>query len=169
MPITRGDDMPQLDVNTYLPQLVWLAITFFALYVIMSRLALPRVASILEDRQNHIARDLGEAAKLREEMAKTIATYEQVQADARARAHAISRQVREDTAAAIKHQRAEADQQIAAKMADAEKRIGRVRDAAVDHIGEIALDVTQAVVVHLLGKTIEGSELQPAINEALGK
>ncbi|HHI81664.1 MAG TPA: F0F1 ATP synthase subunit B', partial [Rhizobiales bacterium] len=44
--------MPQLDTSTFMPQLVWLAITFFVLYVIMTRLALPRIGGAIEQRQD---------------------------------------------------------------------------------------------------------------------
>ncbi|WP_088348055.1 MULTISPECIES: F0F1 ATP synthase subunit B' [Rhodomicrobium] len=161
--------MPQLDVNDFAPQLIWLAISFILLYLIMSRLALPRVGSILEERAGRIAGDLATAAKLREETAQAIADYEKALADAKARAQAIARKAREETIAAIEAQRAESDRQIAARMADAEKRITTLKEAALTHVGEIATETAEALVARLLGKPVDRKELQVAVNEALGK
>jgi F-type H+-transporting ATPase subunit b len=161
--------MPQLDVDTFAPQLVWLAITFVTLFLIMWRLALPQVASILEMRRAHIDADLAEAALLREETAKAIADYEQALADAKSRAHNTAQQVRDEMSKALQLQREESDQAISAKMDDATQRIGQVHETAVDHVSEIATDVAQAVVVQVIGRTTDGSEMRSVVNEALGK
>ena len=161
--------MPQLNINDFAPQLIWLAISFVLLYLIMSRLALPRVGQILEERSSRIAGDLATAAKLREDTEKAIAEYEQALADAKARAQGIARQARDEMTRDIEGQRAEADQTIAAQMADAEKRINTMKEAALSHVGEIATDTAEALVARLLGKSVKRSELQGAVNEALGK
>jgi len=161
--------MPQLNVNDFAPQLVWLAISFILLYLIMSRVALPRVGIVLEERRKRIASDLATAANLREETDKAISDYEQALADAKARAQAIGRQAREAMAADIERQRAGIDQQIAAKTAGAEKRITALKESALGHVGEIAADTAEALVARLLGKTVKRAELQVAVNEALGK
>jgi F-type H+-transporting ATPase subunit b len=161
--------MPQLNINDFAPQLIWLAISFVLLYLIMSRLALPRVAQILEERRNRIASDLAAAAKLREDTAKAIANYEQALAEAKARAQAIARQARDEMTRDIDRRRAEADQTITARSTDAETRINSMKEAALSHVGEIATDAAEALVARLLGKSVDRSELQGAVNEALGK
>jgi F-type H+-transporting ATPase subunit b len=161
--------MPQLDVDTFAPQLVWLAITFFIFFLVMWRLALPQVASILETRRAHIEADLAEAARLREETAKAIADYEQALADAKTRAHNTAQNVRDEMSKALQSQRDESDLVITAKMDDAAQRIGQVHETAVDHVSEIAIDVAQAVVAHIMGGATDGGEMRSAVNEALGK
>ena len=161
--------MHQLNINDFAPQLIWLAISFVLLYLIMSRLALPRVGQILEERSSRIAGDLATAAKLREDTEKAIAEYEQALADAKARAQGIARQARDEMTRDIERQRAEVDQTIAVQTTDAEKRINTMKDAALTHVGEIATDTAEALVARLLGKTVNRSELQGAVNEALGK
>jgi F-type H+-transporting ATPase subunit b len=161
--------MPQLDINDFAPQLIWLAISFILLYLIMSRLALPRVGSILDERAGRIAGDLATAAKLREDTAQAIADYEKALADAKARAQAIARKAREEITADVDAQRAQSDAQIAVRMADAEKRITALKEAALTHVGEIATETAEALVARLLGKPVDRKELQVAVNEALGK
>ncbi len=161
--------MPQLDFHTFAPQIVWLAISFLLLLLIMSRVALPRVGAILEERGNRIMGDLAEATRLRDETAKALASYQQALADAKTRAQGIAAQVRQETSGDIARQRAAIDQQLAAKSADAERRITALKEEAFTHVGEIAGDAAQAVVAQLLGKSPGNAELQAAVNEALGK
>jgi F-type H+-transporting ATPase subunit b len=161
--------MPQLNINDFAPQLVWLAVSFVLLYLIMSRLALPRVGQVLQERRDRIASDLASAAKLREDTEKAISHYEQSLAEAKGRAQAIVRQSRDEMTRDLERQRAEVDETITARSADAETRINEMKEAALSHVGEIATDTAEALVARLLGKTLPRSELQETVNEMLGK
>ena len=86
--------MPQLNPLDWAPQLIWLVITFGVLYLLMKRVALPKIGSVIEMRQGRIAGDLEEADKLRRETQEAIAAYEQALAEAKARAHAIAQEAR---------------------------------------------------------------------------
>ena len=90
---------PPFQSHTFASQLVWLAIAFVLLYVLMARLALPRVGAIIESRQKRIADDLAEAARLKSESDAAVAAYEKALADARTRAQAIANETRERQAA----------------------------------------------------------------------
>lgn len=87
----KKQGLPQLNANDFAPQLFWLAITFALLYVIMSRVALPRIGSVLEERKDKIQRDLATAERLKGETEKALEAYEKALADARANAAAIAR------------------------------------------------------------------------------
>ncbi len=161
--------MPQLNIPDFAPQLVWLAISFVLLYLIMSRIALPGVAKVLDDRQNRIANDLGEAARLRDATEAAIASYEQALAAARSRGQNIARAAREEITGEVEKQRAEVDGQISHKMADAEDRITAMKEAAIGHIAEIATDTADALVARFTGKPASRPELTSTVNEVLGK
>src|SRR5580704_14721515 len=91
--------MPQLDYHTFLPQLVWLAISFVVLYFLMSRLGLPKVRGAIEGRRRHLDNDLGRAAALKEEAEAALAAYQKTLAEARAAAQETLRQTGERLAA----------------------------------------------------------------------
>ena len=78
-----GGGLPQLDAHTFAPQLFWLVLTFVALYFILSKVALPRIGEVLEERADRIARDLGAAQRLKDDTDKALADYEKALADAR--------------------------------------------------------------------------------------
>jgi len=161
--------MPQLNFNDFAPQLVWLAISFTLLYFLMSRVALPGIGAVLDERKGRVASDLSEAARLRDATETAMAGYEQALASAKARAQGIARTSREEMAADIAKRRAEVDTQINARMADAEQRITTLKDAAVGHIAEIAADTADALVARFAGKSVPRPELVTAVNEVLGK
>ncbi len=161
--------MPQLYIPDFPPQLVWLVISFVLLYLIMSRLALPGVARVLDERRDRITNDLGEAARLRDATEAAIASYEQALVAARTRAQGIARTGRDGITAEIEKQRAEVDTQIKSRTADAEKRIDELKEAAIGHISEIAIDAAEALVARFTGKPAPRPELASTVNEVLGK
>jgi F-type H+-transporting ATPase subunit b len=161
--------MPQLNIGDFAPQLVWLAISFVLLYFLMSRLALPEIGKVLDDRKGRIATDLTEAAKLRDATEAALASYEQALAAARGRAQGIARTAREEMNGEIERQRAQIDAQINSRMGDAEQRITTLKEAAVGHISEIATETAEALVARFTGKPASRAELMSTVNEVLGK
>lgn len=160
--------MPQLNFLDFGPQLFWLALTFVILYLLMSRVALPRVGNILDERQSRIDADLAAARTLREETDKAIADYEKALADAKARAQQIGREAREKMSAEVERQRAEVDRQINEKMADAEKSINALKASALTHTDEIATELAEDLVARLLGRQVDRDSVAGAVQEALG-
>src|SRR6185436_15347896 len=86
---------PPLDSGTFAPQLVWLALTFGLLYLILKRVVLPRVGEVIEERGDRIKRDLAHADKHRADTEKALANYEQALGDARIKAGAIAKTMRD--------------------------------------------------------------------------
>jgi F-type H+-transporting ATPase subunit b len=160
---------PFLDPATFPSQLFWLAIFFLALYLILSRGALPRVKAVLDRRAARLSEDMDEAKRLSEDVKTAIASYEEARADAKARAQTIALKNREEIAQELANQRREADQQIGVKMGEAQGRIEKLKHEASFQIETIATETAQAVVARLLGKTVDPADLQGAVNEALGK
>ncbi len=90
---------PPFQSQTFASQLVWLAIAFVLLYVLMAKLALPRVGAIIEGRRKHIEGDIAEAGQLKTKSDEAAAAYEKALADARGRAQAIANETRDRQAA----------------------------------------------------------------------
>ena len=159
--------MPQLDYHTFVPQLVWLAICFVVLYVLMSRLALPKVKATIEGRRHRIDGDLGRAAALKEEAEAALAAYQKTLADARSAAQETLRQTGEQLAAAA----AERQRQLAATLAEqitaAEARIAAGKDQALGEIRGIAAEVGGAVVEKLTGAPPDAAAMSGAVGRAL--
>ena len=160
--------MPQLVAEDWTPQLIWLAITFVALYMIMARVALPRIGTVIEQRRDRIDHDLDQAARLTEQTQNAAAAYEAALAEARAKAHGIAQETRGKLAAETGRRRAALEEQLAEKTAEAEARIGEAREAAMAQVKDVAAETTDAIVARLLGAGVDRTRIDAAVAGALG-
>ena len=159
----KKSGLPQLDGSHFVPQLLWLALTFGVLYLVLSKFALPAVGEVIDERRQRIKRDLDEAERMKAETEKALANYEQALADARAKGSQISRDTRDTLAAETDRQRGAADAQANAKVADAEKRIGAMKDRALGEVNTIAADTASAIVEALSGAKVSADEIKTAL------
>ncbi|PZA11466.1 F0F1 ATP synthase subunit B' [Rhodopseudomonas palustris] len=158
---------PPFDQSTFASQLVSLAIAFVALYLIVSKIALPRVGGVIEERQKTVDGDLAAAQKLKGEADDALKAYEAELADARARAQAIGAETREKLNAQAEAERKTLEERLAAKLADAEKTIAATRTAAMGNVRNIASDAASAIVQQLAGVTPDGKAVDSAVDASL--
>lgn len=158
--------MPQLNPADFAPQLIWLAITFIGLYLLLSRIALPRIGEVIEERRDRVQRDLDEAERLKTETEKAIASYEQALAEARGKAHNIAQGTRDQLTAEVDRERAEVDAQLAEQTAAAEERISLAKNAALTQVNEIAVDTAETIVNELIGAKPSSDEVSNAVSRA---
>ncbi len=160
--------MPQFDVTSFPSQIFWLVVTFVVLYFVMSKLVLPRVGTVLQDRQEKIAEDLDRAAQLRKDAEEITATYEAALADARAKAQVLYRETSDALAAGATKRQQEAGAAIAARIAEAEQRIGAARTEAMAQIKTVATDVAGAAIAKVAGVNVDSGRLAGEIDNAVG-
>ena len=158
---------PPFQKDTFASQLVSLLIAFVALYLIVSRIALPRVGSLLDERQNAIEGDLAEAQKLRDESDAALNAYENELAAARARAQAISSETREKLSAASEVERKKLEERLSHKLAEAEKTIAATREAAMKNVRGIAAEAAAAIVQQLTGVPPDDKSVRSAVDASL--
>ncbi len=160
----HSDVFPPFDTSTFGPQLFWLALTFGVLYLLMSRIALPRIGEILEVRRDRIEGDLAEAERLRHQTDEAIEAYESELAAARQKAHGLAEETREQIKADVAAKRAEVEGELGEKVAAAESRIQQTKDAALASVDEIAAETAVALVGQ-----ISGSVTDKAARDAVAK
>jgi F-type H+-transporting ATPase subunit b len=158
---------PPFQSETFASQLIWLAIAFVLLYVLMAKLALPRVNSIIDARQKHITDDLAEASRLKTESETAVAVYEKALADARARAQAIANETRERQQAQANTRRKTLEEELNIKLAAAEKTIAATKQAAMSNVRTIAEDAARAIVERLIGQAPNESVVAAAVTDVL--
>lgn len=158
--------MPQLEPLDWAPQLIWLVLTFGILYLLMLKVALPRIGSVLDMRRAHIARDIDTAETLRRETEEAIAAYEQAIAEAKLKAQGIAQEGRAKLNEEITTERVKLDRQLAAKSKEAEARIDEAKASALKEVNKVAADVAADIVQRLIGVTPSGSELAKAVEAA---
>lgn len=159
--------MPQLDVHSFAPQLVWLAIAFLALYLVMSRLAVPAIADTLAKRQGKIQGDLDAAEKANEETRNLVAAYEMRLADAREDSRRLMREQGEADSAAAAARFGQLADRLARQIAEAEKRIAAQRDDVMAGLQNIASDIGRDVYSKLAGQEADQAALAGKVSAAI--
>jgi len=160
----HGAGMPQLDAATYASQIFWLIVTFGFLYWLLSRKALPRVAEVLEARQDRIAADLDRASALRAEAESAEQRHQHVVAEAHARAQGQIKELTERLAADAASRKAALDADLSRTLRDAEMRVHAAREAALAEIRTVAIETSQAAVQRLAGLSLPRDAVEAALD-----
>lgn len=144
--------MPQLDFSTFPNQIFWLVITLVVIYLVLSRIALPRIGAVLAERSGTITNDIAAAEELKQKAVEAEAAYEKALADARAQAGAIVAEAKADIQSELDVELKKADKKIAAKSAESEAAIAEIRDSAVKNVTAVAKDTAKELVAAFGGK-----------------
>ena len=155
--------LPQLDFSTFGNQIFWLLVALVAIYFILSRVALPRIAAVLDERRGTITGDLETAEQLKERAAEAEEAYKQALADAKAEAQKIIAETKASIKEDLDRANEEADAEIRAKTEEGEKKIAEIRAGAVDAARDVAKEVT-AELVASMGQKADGRSVSAAVN-----
>ena len=160
---------PPFDPATFGSQLFWLAILFGLLYVLMSRVALPRIGSILEERSARIAKDLADAQRAKDASDAAVAAHEQALAEARQNAHGIAQKARDAAKGEIAADRNRIESELNAKLAAAEGEITKVKTRALGEVDAIARDAVETMVEVLVGARVGKDTIASAVQAAIAE
>jgi F-type H+-transporting ATPase subunit b len=167
--VGHGKQFPPLDATTFAPQLFWLVIAFVLLYALLSRMALPRIGQVIEERRERIDRDLREADRLKAETDAALKTYEAAHAEARGKAQAIAKDMRDKLAGEAEQARHKVDAELNAKLMQTEKQIAETKARALSGVNQIAADTAGAIVAKLIGQDPTPDELKRAFSAQPGE
>ena len=167
VPAGGKEVFPPFARDTFASQLFWLALAFIALYVIMARLALPRIQGIFEQRRARIGGDLADAQRLKSESEQTMSSYEKEIADARSEAQRMAGDTRERLNAESEGRRKELEAKLHDEIAKAERAIAATRSAAMANVEAIAAEATTAIVERLIGSAPDPASVKAAVGAAL--
>lgn len=158
--------MPQLCFEWYGNQIFWLLVTLAVIYFLLSRIALPRIAAILAERQGTITNAIANAEDLKEKAAEAEEAYNKALADARSAAQEIAAENRAKIQADLDDAIAKADAEIAARTAESEKAISEIRAGALESVKEVANEAAQDIVA-ALGRKTDAKTVTDAVAERM--
>jgi F-type H+-transporting ATPase subunit b len=161
--------MPQLDFATFAPQLIWLAITFLVLYLVMAKLGLPRIGDIIAARKSRIDGDLEQATQMRNEAEAVIAAYDKALAEARQQAQITVRETTELLNAQSAERQRKVAEELARETAAAERRIDAAKRTALSGLRDVAVEVTRAAALRLTGNDIDPARAGAAVDQAMAE
>ena len=159
--------MPQLDPNTFTPQLFWFVITFVLLYLAMWKIIIPSIGEILQNRQIRIDNDLQKAEQLKKEAEIVRETYEKLVLDGRQAAQDTIRSATEKMRLEVVEKHEALTKKLMGKAEEAEGQINSVKNKALDEIQLIAVEITQVTATRLIGKTISEVEAKSAVSSVI--
>ncbi|MEL6476845.1 MAG: F0F1 ATP synthase subunit B' [Pseudomonadota bacterium] len=155
--------LPQLDFSTFPSQIFWLVVSLVVLYQLMTKIALPRIATVLEERADAIADDLDKAEEFKQKAEDAEKAYEQALADARAKAAEIAAETRAEIQKDVEAAMVKADAEITARTAESEARIAEIRASAMEAVEEVANDTAGAIVGAILPNAADAGALKAAV------
>ena len=158
--------MPQLDISTWPSQLFWLAVTFAALYFVVSRLIIPRTGGVIEKRRSTIASDLAAAVAGKAASEAALKAYEASIVEARGKASAVAMEMRNRTTAETDAARHALDAELAAKMAIADKAVQAAKARALTGITGVAEEIAASIVAELSGVNVPKTVIADAVSKA---
>lgn len=161
--------LPQLDVATFPTQIFWLIVSFVILYMFMARVVVPRIADVLEERQDRIADDLETAERFKEEAEDVKAGYEKTLADSREKAQSLFRETHEILVKEQAAAEAEAAEKVAATIKEAEARIAQQKDGALENLRVVASDTAAAAMSKLTGISVDEAAVGKAVESAMAQ
>lgn len=159
--------MPQLDFSTFPSQIFWLAVIFVLLYLLMARVALPRVAAMIDARKARIDGDLERAAQMKAEAEAVMAAYERSLADARAQAQATLKEAMDRFAAEAAERQRKAVETLTGETSAAEKRIAEAKAQALAGLRAVAIDVARTATRKLVGVDVDEGSAAAAVDRVM--
>lgn len=159
----HAQGMPQLDFSTFPNQIFWLVVTLVVIYFVMSRVALPRIATVLAERHGAIQGDLDKAEEMKAKAVEAEAAYNKALTDARAQAQTIVGEARAEIQKDLDVALAKADAEIAAKTAESEVAIKAIRDNAVTAVTEVANDTAIEIVNAVMPATVDAAAVKASV------
>jgi F-type H+-transporting ATPase subunit b len=156
-------NFPPFDAANFAPELIWLALTFGALYIAMAKIALPRVLTILQARAHKINADIADANKFHSRSEEAAAAHEKVINDARSQALTLAQQTHAKLLAETESKRAAIESELSAKLADSEAQIVQMKAKAMSNVQTIASEAASAIVQRITGRPADGAAIERAV------
>ena len=160
--------MPQLNPEFWISQIFWLTLTFGILYIVLSKLILPKISANLELRKSQIQENVEAAEKQRESSESKLKEYDNIILKSKLEAKNIFKDAREKVIKDINSKKETLDKQIDVEIQKAEKEINFLRKSAPEKINKIAIETSSELVKKLIGADVNNSSIS-AIVEDLSK
>ena len=157
--------MPQLNPEFWVSQIFWLTLTFGILYIVLSKLILPKISANLESRKSQIQENIEAAEKQRENSETKLKEYDEIILKSKLEAKNIFKDAREKTLKDINLKRETLDKQIDEEIKKAEKEIEILRKGAPEKINKIAIETSSELVKRLIGAEVNNSSVSAIVDE----
>ena len=157
--------MPQLNPEFWISQIFWLTLTFGILYIILSKLILPKISDNLESRKSQILENIEAAEKQRENSEEKLTEYEEIVSKSKMEAKSIFNQAREKALKDISAKKEVLDKQIDEEISKAEQEIKELQSGAAEKINKIAIETSSELIQKLIGAEVNNSSISAIVDD----
>ena len=161
----ESEGMPQLNPEFWISQIFWLSLTFGILYIVLSKLILPKISANLELRKSQIQENIEAAERLRENSEIKLKEYDSIILDSKSKAKNIFKDAREKVLKDINFKKETLDKQINEEIQKAEKEIEILHTGAGDKINKIAIETSSQLLKKLIGVDVNHSSISAIVND----
>ncbi len=159
--------MPQLNPEFWISQIFWLTLTFGTLYIILSKLILPKISANLELRKSQIQENIEAAEKQRKESEIKLKEYDEIILKSRLKANDIFKDSREKVIKDINIKKEALDEQIDEEIKKVEKEINQLKETSPEKINKIAIEISSDILKKLIGADVNNSSISAIVNDLL--
>ena len=157
--------MPQLNPEFWISQIFWLTLTFGVLYIVLSKLILPKISANLELRKSQIQENIEAAEKQRESSESKLKQYDEIILKSKLEAKNIFKTAREKALKDINSKKEILDKQIDEEIINAEKEIDSLRKGASEKINKIAIETSSDLIKKLIGAEVNNSSISAIVDD----
>jgi len=157
--------MPQLNPEFWISQIFWLTLTFGILYIVLSKLILPKISNNLESRKSQILENIEAAEKQRQNSEEKLKEYEEIVSKSKMEAKNIFNQAREKALKDISAKKDVLDKQIDDEIGKAEQEIKELQKGAADKINKIAIETSSELIQKLIGAEVNNSSISAIVDD----
>ena len=157
--------MPQLNPEFWISQIFWLTLTFGILYIVLSKLILPKISDNLESRKSQILENIEAAEKQRQNSEEKLKEYEEIVSKSKMEAKNIFNQAREKALKDISAKKDVLDKQIDDEIGKAEQEIKELQKSAPDKINKIAIETSSDLIQKLIGAEVNNSSISAIVDD----
>ena len=157
--------MPQLNPEFWISQIFWLILTFGILYVVLSKLILPKISQNLELRKSQIQENIGAAEKQREDSESKLREYDDIISKSKSEAKNIFKEAREKSLKDISLKKETLDKQIDEEIKKTEQEIDTLKKTAPEKINKIAIEISSELVKKLIGADVNNSSISAIVDD----
>ena len=162
---TENSGMPQLNPEFWISQIFWLILTFGILYVLLSKLILPKISANLEIRKSQILENVEAAEKQREESEQKIKNYEKIIQDSKVEAKNYFNQTREKILKNINQKKNNLENELNEEIKKAENEITELKNKSPEKINKIAIETSSDLIKQLMGIQVNNSSISAIVND----
>ena len=157
--------MPQLNPEFWISQIFWLVLTFGILFLVLSKLILPKISKNIETRKSQILDNIESAEKQREESENKIKEFEKIILESKSEAKNYLKNTRQKILEDINKKRITLEKEIDDEINATEREITKLRNTSVDKINKIAIETSSQLLTHLIGEEVNNSSVSAIVED----